>query len=503
MKDGYILSVDQGTTSSRAILFDHAGRVVAVAQKEFTQIFPQPGWVEHDPREILSTQLGVITEVMVKAGITSSQVVAMGITNQRETTMVWDRETGEPVYNAIVWQCRRTADRMERIAADPRLTEMIRTRTGLIPDAYFSASKIEWILDHVEDARGRAEAGELVFGTVDTWLIWQMTAGESHVTDYTNASRTLLFNIHELDWDDDLLELFHIPRIMLPEVLPSRARFGVTSCEAPIGSVPICGVAGDQQAALFGQCCFKPGEVKNTYGTGGFLLMNTGDSPVSSSHGLLTTMAASADGSPAYALEGSVFISGAVIKWLVEELGILDEPAQSEQLAWEAGDNGGVYVVPAFTGLGAPWWDPYARGAIYGLTRGTSRAQVVRAALESLAFQSFDVIDTMRRDSGVEVSALKVDGGASENDYLLQFQADLLDTPVSRPMITETTALGAAYLAGLEVGYWADEDDLCANWKLGRRFEPGMGPQERNRMLDGWHDAVARTLTTSGVGTGS
>lgn len=489
-----VLALDQGTTSSRCILFDHHGRSVAVAQKEFTQYFPQPGWVEHDPMEILSTQLSVITEVQVKAKVTPSDICAIGITNQRETTIVWNRHTGEPIYNAIVWQCRRTAAIVEDIVAQgygPTITQ----KTGLIPDAYFSASKIAWMLNNVPGARDAANAGDLLFGTVDTWLIWNLTGGRSHVTDYTNASRTMLFNIHTCQWDQELLDIFDIPECMLPKVLPSSAYFGTTTNEVVAGEIPICGVAGDQQAALFGQCCFDPGSVKNTYGTGCFLLMNTGHEPVSSPNGLLTTMAAGLDDTPVYALEGSVFVAGALIQWLRDELGIIRRASDTCKLALSVPDTGGVYIVPAFTGLGAPWWDAHARGAVYGLTRGTIKAHFVRAALEALAYQTRDVITTMEKDAELDLEHLKVDGGASANDFLMQFQADILDTPVYRPKVLETTALGAAYLAGLKVGYWVDRAELEANWAVDRRFTPKMDANHRDALTAGWAQAVSRTLT--------
>ena len=490
----YILALDQGTTSSRAIVFDHAGHIVSSHNNLFTQIFPQPGWVEHDPREIWSSQVGALSQAVAQAGVRPDQIAAIGITNQRETTIVWDRHTGEPVANAIVWQCRRTADAVAELV-ERGYADLIHTKTGLVPDAYFSASKIAWILDNVEGARERAERGDLLFGTVDTWLIWNLTGGAAHVTDYTNASRTMLFNIHTLSWDDELLELFDIPRCMLPEVRPSRSLFGNAATGVLAAPIPICGVAGDQQAALFGQCCFEAGEAKNTYGTGCFLLMNTGSKPVLSEGGLVTTCAASADGSPAYALEGSVFVGGALVQWIRDELSFVETAAQTDEVASSVPDTGGVYIVPAFTGLGAPYWDPHARGTIVGLTRGTGRAHLVRAALEALAYQSMDVIDAMSADAGLDLVALKVDGGASANDFLMQFQADILGCPVSRPSVIETTALGAAYLAGLEVGYWSGIDDLRANWEEERRFLPSMDENRRHELVRGWHDAVDRSLT--------
>lgn len=491
----FVLAIDQGTTSSRCILFDHAGRVRALAQKEFTQHFPQPGWVEHDPREILSTQLGVLTEVQIKAGITPERIAAIGITNQRETTVVWNRHTGEPVYNAIVWQCRRSAEAVDRLVAQGK-ADLIRSKTGLIPDAYFSATKIAWILDNVDGARQAAEAGDLLFGTIDTWLVWNLTGGQVHATDHTNASRTMLYNIHTLQWDPELLELFGIPASMLPEVRFSSDDYGVTSHPAIAGSIPIRGVVGDQQSALFGQCCFERGCAKNTYGTGCFLLLNTGDEAVSSASGLLTTIGMSYAGKVSYALEGSVFVAGALVQWLRDELGIIRSASQTDRIARSVPDTAGTYIVPAFTGLGAPWWDSEARGAVYGLTRGTTKAHFVRAALESLAYQVYDVLTTMERDSGVSLASLKVDGGASANDFLMQFQADLLDTQVRRPKVLETTALGAAYLAGLAVGYWADTHELEENWHEDASFDPTMSPPRREELLDGWHQAVRRTLTT-------
>lgn len=493
-QDTFIVALDQGTTSSRCIVFDHDGRARSVAQKEFTQIFPQPGWVEHDAHEILSTQLGVMAEALTMAGLSADQVAAIGITNQRETTVIWDRHTGVPVHNAIVWQCRRGAELIERLVAEGK-GEFIRARTGLVPDAYFSASKVAWVLENVEGAREAAEAGDLLFGTVDTWLVWNLTAGAVHATDLTNASRTMLFNIHTLDWDVELLELFGIPATMLPEVRYSSDDYGVTAHPAVPGAIPIRGVAGDQQAALFGQCCFSAGQAKNTYGTGCFLLLNTGEEPVDSRSGLLTTIGIALPGRVSYALEGSVFVAGALIQWLRDQLGIISDAAETSELAESVPDTAGTYIVPAFTGLGAPWWDPDARGAVFGLTRGTTRAHLVRAALESLAYQVHDVLSTMETDSGVRLESLRVDGGASANDFLMRFQADLLGVPVHRPVVLETTALGAAYLAGLAVGYWDGTDELEARWQEDACFLPDADPGLRAELLDGWHDAVRRTLT--------
>ena len=486
----YVMALDQGTTSSRAILFDREQNIVGLAQREFTQHYPQAGWVEHDPMEIFASQYGVMTEVLARSGAEPHEVAAIGITNQRETTIVWDKETGRPVYNAIVWQCRRTAALCEQLKAQGA-AEMIRARTGLLIDAYFSATKIKWILDNVPGARERAQRGELLFGTVDSWLIWKLTGGEAHVTDATNASRTMLFNIHTMEWDREICEMLGIPMCMLPEVRPSSEVYGYTSLGA--ARVPIAGAAGDQQAALFGQTCFASGEVKNTYGTGCFLLMNTGDVPIESKNGLLTTVAASADGRAAYALEGSVFVGGAVIQWLRDELKLISESADSEYFARKVRDSAGVYVVPAFTGLGAPYWDMYARGAIVGLTRGAGRNHIIRAALESIAYQTLDVLEAMRADSGQRVTELKVDGGASANNLLMQFQADCAQVTVRRPMIRETTALGAAYLAGLAVGLWRDVREITAHWTLDRAFAPEMDAAAAARLVAGWHKAVERS----------
>ena len=485
----YVIALDQGTTSSRAALID-------VVQRPFQQIFPQPGWVEHNPQEILFSQLGSCTELIARHGLAAADVAAIGIDNQRETTIVWDPATGAPVCNAIVWQCRRTAEMVERICGAPEVREMVRAKTGLLPDAYFSASKIAWILENVPGARERAEAGELLFGTVDTWLIWVLTGGLVHATDPTNASRTMLYNIHEGRWDEELLALFGIPASMMPEVRPSSGIFGETSYPGLPAGIPIMGVAGDQQAALFGQCCFAPGEAKNTYGTGCFMLLNTGSEARTSEHGLVTTIAAAPPDEPAtqYALEGSVFVAGALIQWLRDELGIIRTAAETEALARSVPDTGGVYIVPAFTGLGAPWWKPDARGAILGLTRGTSRAHIARAALEALAYQISDLADAMAADAGGALDVLNVDGGASANDFLMQFQADLLGRELRRPANTETTSLGAAYLAGLASGFWSGTDELRGLRETDDVFRRTMDPSRVDVLLAGWHDAVRRVL---------
>ena len=485
----YIMALDQGTTSSRCILFNKQGKACSTAQKEFRQIFPKPGWVEHDPMDIWASQISVAAEAMSKIGAGAENIAAIGITNQRETTVVWEKETGKPVCNAIVWQCRRTAELVDELKSEG-FDRIIREKTGLIPDAYFSATKLKWILDHVRGARERAVRGELLFGTVDTWLIWNLTNRRVHVTDYTNASRTMLFDIHKLRWDDEILEKLEIPRQMLPEVRPSSEVYGYTEDCILGGGIPIAGAAGYQQAALFGQCCFEPGEAKNTYGTGCFLLMNTGSKAVESKSGLLTTIAASADGNIRYALEGSVFVAGAAIQWLRDELRIIDTAAQSEEYCMAVKDTNGTYVVPAFTGLGAPYWDSYARGTILGLTRGTRREHLVRAVVESLAYQASDVIEAMEKDSGIHLKTLKVDGGACANDFLMQFQADILNVQVARPECIETTALGAAYLAGLSVGVWKNQEDVCANWALQRTFSPDMTQEYREELLEGWKKAV-------------
>jgi glycerol kinase len=496
MSDKYILALDQGTTSSRGIIFDKDARIKAIAQKEFDQYYPQPGWVEHNPREIWSSQISVAREAMANLGIDASDIAAIGITNQRETTIVWDKETGEPVYNAIVWQCRRTASMIDKIVAAGR-SDMISEKTGLVPDAYFRASKIAWILDNVDGAREKAENGKLVFGTVDTWLIWNLTGGKVHVTDYTNAARTMLFNIHSLQWDKDLLNLFNIPESMLPEVKPSSTLYGYTSEKVMGGQIPIAGAAGDQQAALFGQCCFDKGDVKNTYGTGSFILMNTGSEPVASSNGLLTTMAACTSEKPEYALEGSVFVAGAAVQWLRDSMRMVKSAAQTEEYADRVKDSAGVYVVPAFTGMGAPYWDQYARGTVFGITRGCTKEHFIRATLESIAYQSYDVMKAMEEDLGQPLQGLKVDGGASANNFLVKFQADLIGTKVIRPKCIETTAMGAAFLAGLAVGYYKDKDEIRAKWELGRSFEPAENRTEAEEKLKGWHKAVKYAIAWS------
>ena len=491
----YVIALDQGTTSSRAALVDRAGRMVDVVQRPFQQIFPQPGWVEHNPQEILFSQLGSCAELVARHGLSAADVAAIGIDNQRETTIVWDPVTGVPVANAIVWQCRRTADMVERLCGAPEVSATIRAKTGLLPDAYFSASKIAWILEHVPGARERAEAGELLFGTVDTWLVWVLTGGLVHATDPTNASRTMLYNIHEGRWDEELLGLFGIPASMMPGVRPSSGSFGETSYPGLPAGIPIMGVAGDQQAALFGQCCFEPGQAKNTYGTGCFMLLNTGGEARESAHGLVTTVAAAAPGEPArYALEGSVFVAGALVQWLRDELGIIRTASETEALARSVPDTGGVYVVPAFTGLGAPWWRPEARGAMLGLTRGTTRAHIARAALEALAYQVADLAEAMEADFGAPISVLNVDGGASANDFLMQFQADLLGRELRRPANPETTALGAAYLAGLASGFWGGTDELRALRETDDVFRRQMDPARAEALLGGWHEAVRRVL---------
>ena len=489
----YIMALDAGTTSNRCILFDQEGRVRAAAQKEFPQIFPKPGWAEHDAREIWATQLGVAVEAMGKIGATAADIAAIGITNQRETTVVWDRATGEPVYNAIVWQCRRTSAYCDELKARG-YAEAIRRKTGLVVDAYFSGPKIRWILDNVPGARRRAEAGELLFGTVETWLIWLLTGGRVHVTDYSNASRTMLFNINTLDWDEELLDLMDIPRSMLPTPVPSSQVYGETDPGFFGRSIPIAGAAGDQQAALFGQACFTPGQAKNTYGTGCFLLMNTGDKPVFSSSGLVTTVAWGLGSRVSYALEGSIFVAGAAIQWLRDEMRLIDSAADSEYHAGKVSDTAGCYVVPAFTGLGAPYWDQYARGAIVGLTRGVNKNHIIRATLESIAYQVSDVLEAMRADSGIALTSLKVDGGASSNNVLMQLQADILQVTVHRPVCVETTALGAAYLAGLAVGYWSSQEELARNWAVDRTFLPAITTQERDKKLQGWKRAVIRAF---------
>ena len=493
----YIIALDQGTTSSRCILFDREQNIVEMAQKEFTQHYPHPGWVEHDPMEIYSSQYGVLMEVLAKSGVDVREVAGIGITNQRETTLVWDKTTGRPVYNAIVWQCRRTAPLCEELKADRDFTAYVKDHTGLLVDAYFSATKIRWILDNVPGAREKAGAGELLFGTVDSWLIWKLTGGAVHVTDYTNASRTMLYNIRDLCWDKRICDRLGIPACMLPEVRNCSEIYGTMNIQGV--EVPIAGIAGDQQAALFGQTCFEPGEAKNTYGTGCFLLMNTGSRLYQSKNGLLSTIAIGLDGRVQYALEGSVFVGGAVVQWLRDELHLITESADTEYFARKVRDNGGVYVVPAFTGLGAPYWDMYARGAIFGLTRGTGRNHIIRAALESIAYQTCDVLHAMEEDTGLPLRELRVDGGASANNFLMQFQADIVDRTIRRPMIRETTALGAAYLAGLATGVWRDLDDIRSQWTLDRLYEPQMPAGQRETLLAGWHKAVGRTRGWAGA----
>lgn len=489
----YIMALDQGTTSSRCILFDRQGNICSMAQKEFTQYYPKPGWVEHNPMEIWSTQVAVATECMAMAGVDAKQIHGIGITNQRETTIVWDRQTGEPVYNAIVWQCRRTSDMVDELKKDG-FDRIIRERTGLIPDAYFSASKIAWILQNVPGAKERAGRGELLFGTVDTWLIWNLTKGAVHVTDYTNASRTMLFDIHRLCWDEDIMKRFGIPASMLPKVFASATIFGHTDSTVLGGEIPIAGAAGDQQAALFGQCCFEQGDVKNTYGTGCFLLMNTGHQAIISGSGLLTTIAAGASDHVEYALEGSVFVAGAGVQWLRDSMEMIRTSQQSQEYAEQVEDTTGVYVVPAFAGMGAPYWNQYARGTIVGITRGCTKEHFVRAVLESIAYQTSDVLRAMEQDSGICLKSLKVDGGASANDFLMQFQADIVNTTVQRPKCIETTALGAAYLAGLATGYWKDKNEIRKNWQIGRTFEQDMTEERRERLLRGWQKAVKCAL---------
>ena len=491
--DGYILALDQGTTSSRAIVFDRQGRVIALRSREFDQLYPHPGWVEHRPDDIWYSQLEVARRVLTDAGLTISDIAAVGIANQRETTLLWERSSGRPVYNAIVWQDRRTADycdELKRKGWEAR----IRQKTGLVIDPYFSATKLKWMLDNVEGARARAERGELLFGTIDTFLIWRLSGGQVHITDYSNASRTMLFNIHELQWDEEILEELDIPRAVLPQVCPSSQIYCYTDAAVLGASVPIAGAAGDQQAATFGQACYSAGMVKNTYGTGCFMLLNTGETPVVSNANLLTTIGWVLGSKVVYCLEGSVFIAGAAVQYLRDSLGIIGQASETEALAESIPDNGGVYFVPAFAGMGAPYWDPYARGAILGLTRGSGRAQVVRAALESVAYQTRDVLDAMVADSGMPVKELRVDGGMVVNNFLMQFQADILDVPVIRPVVTETTALGAAYLAGLAVGYWQSQEEIARNWGIDRIFTPSMDAPTRSRLYRGWRKAVQRAL---------
>ena len=494
MEKKYIVALDQGTTSSRAVVFDKNGDIVSVSQKEFTQIFPKSGWVEQDPMEIWACQSGVMREAIEMTSINPKEIAAIGITNQRETTIVWDKNTGKPIYNAIVWQCRRTSEICDEIEANG-YKDMIKDKTGLILDAYFSGTKIKWILDNVEGAREKAENGELLFGTVDTWLIWNLTRGKVHVTDYSNASRTMLYNIKELKWDDEILELLNIPKSMLPKVKPSSCIYGNTDEQMLAGAqIPIAGCAGDQQSALFGQTCFEEGSAKNTYGTGCFMLMNTGEKPVESKNGLLTTIAWGVDGKVEYALEGSIFVGGAVIQWLRDELKILYNAKQSEFYATSVEDTNGVYVVPAFTGLGAPHWNMYARGCVMGLTRGANREHLVRASLESIAYQVKDVLHAMEEDSGLKLVGLKVDGGASANNFLMQFQSDILDTNINRPKVVETTALGAAYLAGLAVGFYSSKDDIKNSWIIDKEFKPNMEEAKRANLYKGWKKAVQRSL---------
>mgnify|MGYP001099382444 FL=1 len=490
----YVMALDQGTTSSRCIIFDKYGKIKSVAQKEFTQIYPKPGWVEHDPMEIWSSQISVATEAMAKQGINANEIAAIGITNQRETTIVWDKRTGAPIHNAIVWQCRRTADTIEDLKKKG-LESYIKETTGLIPDAYFSGTKIKWILDHVPGSREEAKAGNLMFGTVDTWLIWNLTKGKTFVTDYSNASRTMLFDIRKLSWDDKLLKELDIPKKMLPEVKPSSGIYGYSDASLFGEEIPIAGAAGDQQSALFGQCCFTQGDVKNTYGTGCFLLMNTGNKVIESKNGLLTTIAASTGNKPEYALEGSVFVAGAAIQWLRDELQLIRTASESEQCALQVSDTNGMYVVPAFTGLGAPHWDQYARGAVVGLTRGCNRNHFIRATLEAIAYQTYDVLKAMEADSGILLKSLKVDGGACANRFLMQFQADILNTKVYKPECIETTALGAAYLAGLAVGFWKDKDEIKRNWDIAEEFLPQMTEEKKETLVKGWRKAVTRSLS--------
>ena len=485
----YVMALDAGTTSNRCILFDKKGRVCSSAQREFTQYFPRPGWVEHDADEIWASQLGVAVEAMNKIGASAEDIAAIGITNQRETVIVWDKATGEPVCRAIVWQCRRTSGYCDSLKAKG-LTEKFRNKTGLVIDAYFSGTKIKWILDNVPTAREKAEKGELLFGTVETWLIWKLTKGKVHVTDYSNASRTMLFNINSLEWDEEILKELDIPGSMLPEVRPSSCIYGETDPSFFGGAIPIAGAAGDQQAALFGQTCFAPGEAKNTYGTGCFLLMNTGETPVFSKNGLVTTIAWGLDGKVTYALEGSIFVAGAAIQWLRDEMRLIDSAADSAYMAQKVPDTNGCYVVPAFTGLGAPHWDQYARGTIVGITRGVNKYHIIRATLESLVYQVNDVLTAMKADSGIELAALRADGGASANDFLMQVQADIINAPVRRPACVETTAAGAAYLAGLAVGYWADKNDVIKNQIIEQTFEPSICPEDRDSRIRGWNKAV-------------
>ncbi|MEG0805063.1 MAG: glycerol kinase GlpK [Lachnospiraceae bacterium] len=489
----YVMALDQGTTSSRCILFNKSGHIVSMAQKEFEQIYPKPGWVEHNPLDLWASQLAVAIEAMVTQGVKPENICGIGITNQRETTIVWDKITGEPVYNAIVWQCRRTAPMIDQLKKDG-MEEKILEKTGLIPDAYFSATKIAWILEQVPGAREKAEKGELLFGTVDTWLVYNLTKGKLHITDYTNASRTMLFDIKNRCWDKELMDYFNIPESMLPKVCPSSQIYGEVDTRVFGAPIPIAGIAGDQQAALFGQCCFQPGDTKNTYGTGCFLLMNTGNRPIRSKSGLITTIAATQEGTIEYALEGSVFVAGAAIQWLRDGLRMIKSAAQSEEYTVETRDTGGVYVVPSFAGMGAPYWNPYARGSIYGITRGCTKEHFITATLESIAYQTVDILKAIEEDSGIALTGLKVDGGASANDFLMQFQSDILNTEVQRPKSIETTALGAAYLAGLATGYWKNKEEIVENWQMGHKFSPNMPEDVREKKLKGWKRAVKATL---------
>lgn len=488
----YVLALDQGTTSSRAILFDNEQNIIAVRQREFEQLYPQQGWVEHDPMEIWSSQYGVMNEVVAQSGVDAHDIAAIGITNQRETTILWEKATGRPIYNAIVWQCRRTAPLVDELLSQPGMAEYIKENTGLVPDAYFSATKIKWILDHVPGARERAQAGEILFGTVDSWLVWKLTGGKVHITDATNAARTMIFDIHHLDWDDTLLEALDIPRAMLPRVCSSSEVYG--SVSLPGGDIPIAGIAGDQQAALFGQTCFAAGDAKNTYGTGCFLLMNTGTTACESKNGLLTTIGIQISGETQYALEGSVFVGGAVIQWLRDEMRFFSESRDAEYYAGKVKDTGGVYLVPAFTGLGAPHWDMYARGCLIGLTRGTTREHIIRAAQESIAYQVNDLLTAMKRDTGTALSSLSVDGGASRDSFLMQFQSDISDCTIRRPVIRETTALGACYLAGLATGVWHSREELKQLWRCDTLYAPSMDENKRRKLLSGWNKAVGRSL---------
>lgn len=489
----YVMALDQGTTSSRCIIFDKCGKIISMAQKEFEQIYPCPGWIEHDPMEIWSSQLSVAVEALFKAGLTYENIDSIGITNQRETTIVWDRETGKPVYNAIVWQCRRTAPLIDKLKNDG-MADTVKSITGLVPDAYFSATKIKWILDNVSGVREAAQNGKLVFGTVDSWLIWNLTKGKVHVTDYTNASRTMLFDIHKLSWSEELLDYFDIPKSMLPDVKPSGYSYGYSDSAVLGGSIKISGAAGDQQAALFGQCCFEAGEAKNTYGTGCFLLMNTGKKAIDSEHGLITTIAAGLDENVNYALEGSVFVAGAAVQWLRDGMRMIKSASQSEEYCMAVEDSAGVYIVPAFTGMGAPYWNQYARGTVVGITRGCTKDHFIRATLESIDYQAADVIRAMEEDAKISLKSLKVDGGASANNFLMQFQSDILNAEVIRPELIETTALGAAYLAGITSGYWEGIEEIKANWALGKKFEPAMSDATRTNKLKGWKKAVKCAL---------